>query len=100
MDKDLDGRYPGGFTERDEANALIAMAVRNGPIEELHAGKHSTLLEDVSLSRITDAEMKVIMVHATRLLAGLLRAKKKYPEIYQRWLKTYGIGNCSGWNRE
>jgi len=40
------GSFPGGFTHRDEANALIAMAVRNGPLEKLHAGKYSEWLED------------------------------------------------------
>lgn len=38
-----DDLYVGGFNHRDEANALIAMAVRNGPIENLHAGRTSPL---------------------------------------------------------
>ena len=48
--------FPGGFTIRDEANALAAWAFRNGPLEDLHAGKHSALLDDPELSRITDEE--------------------------------------------
>src|SRR5580700_1528204 len=60
IDKRLDEAYPGGFNDRDEANALIAMAVRNGPIEDLHAGRSSTLLEDDTLSRITDEEIKIL----------------------------------------
>ena len=54
----LERHFPGGFTLRDEANAIVAWAIRNGPLEDLHAGKHSKLLEDDSLGRITDAEMK------------------------------------------
>ena len=100
IDKQLDEAFPGGFTERDEANALIAMAVRNGPLEELHAGKHSALVEDDSLSRITDAEMKQLMIHATRMLAGLLRVRDKDPELYQRWIRTYGMMFCQFWERE
>ena len=33
------------MTIREEANALTCCAYRNGTIEELHAGKHSALLE-------------------------------------------------------
>jgi hypothetical protein len=100
MDKELDAAYPNGFTERDEANALIAMVLRNGPLEDLHAGKYSALLEDASLSRITDEEMKVLMIGATRLLAGLLRAKANNPDFYHRWMKTYGRMYCQRWERE
>lgn len=32
-------RWPDGFKLRDEANAIVAHALRNGPIEDLHAGK-------------------------------------------------------------
>ena len=28
--------FPDGFTIRDEANALVAWAFRNGPVEDLH----------------------------------------------------------------
>jgi hypothetical protein len=43
------------LTIREEANALTCCAFRNGYIEELHAGKHSELLEKPGFSRITDA---------------------------------------------
>jgi hypothetical protein len=100
IDKQLDAAFPGGFSERDEANALIAMTVRNGPIEELHGGKHSPLLEDATLSRISDEEMKVLMIHATRLLAGLLHVREKEPELYRRWIRTYGMMYCGSWERD
>lgn len=61
--------FPGGFTSRDEANALVAWAFRNGPPEDLHAGWHSELLADASLSRITDDEMKELMLYACRKMA-------------------------------
>jgi len=35
------------WTVREEANALTCCAFRNGYIEELHAGKHSPLLENL-----------------------------------------------------
>ena len=56
--------FPGGFTLRDEANAIVASAFRNGPLEDLHAGEWSELLENEKLSRITDEEMKALMINA------------------------------------
>jgi hypothetical protein len=101
MDKRLEEAFPGGFNKRDEANALIAMAVRNGPIEDLHAGRSSApFLEDASLSRITDDEMKTLMIHATRMLAGLLRVRDEDPDLYRRWIQTYGRAYCNSWERE
>lgn len=100
FDRRLDEAYPGGFNERDEANALIAMAVRNGPLEELHAGTSSPLLDDPSLSRISDDEMKTLMLHGTRMLAALLQFREADPELYRRWIRTYGNAYCNRWERE
>lgn len=98
--RELDAAFPGGFSVRDEANALIAMAVRNGPIEDLHAGRYSTLLEDHSLSRMTDDEMKTLMIHATDILAKMLRFRDEKPDMYRRWLRGYGMTYCREWQRE
>ena len=92
--------YPGGFNHRDEANALICLAVRNGLIEGLHAGKHSALLEDPDLSRITDAEMKAIMINATFHLAKLLRLRDSDPVAYHEKIRTFGSQYCRKWERE
>jgi hypothetical protein len=91
--------FPGGFTIRDEANALVAWAFRNGPLEDLHAGNHSPLLDDPSLSRITDAEMKELMLNACRQLATLLEMKESDPAEYQRQIKSYGFRFCRKWER-
>ncbi len=69
---------------RDEANALVAWAFRNGPLEDLHAGKHSALFDDSTLSRITDNEMKTLMISACRQLAKLLELKATDPAEYER----------------
>jgi hypothetical protein len=95
-----DAVFPGGFNHRDEANALIAMAVRNGPIEDLHAGKTSPLLEDETLSRITDEEMKVIMISATKMLAKLLRMRDSDPDAYRQAVRTFSSAYCHSWERE
>lgn len=64
--------FPDGFTLRDEANAIVALAFRNGPIEDLHAGQWSELLSNPELSRITDDEMKMLMIDACEHVAKLL----------------------------
>jgi hypothetical protein len=91
--------YPGGFTVRDEANAIVAYASRNGPIENLHAGKYSELLTDRSLSRITDEEMKTITISACRKVEELLLLKASDPKEYERRLRDYGSRYCYRWER-
>jgi hypothetical protein len=91
--------FPGGFTIRDEANALTAYAFRNGPLEDLHAGKSSPLTADPSLSRITQEEMKEIMVEASEKLAHLLKLRETDPETYKRFVQAYAFMYCRAWNR-
>lgn len=91
--------FPGGFTLRDEANAIVAYAFRNGPIEDLHAGKYSELLEDSSLSRITDAEMKALMIEACQKMEELLRLKESDPDEYATFVRSYNFRYCRRWER-
>jgi hypothetical protein len=87
------------FTIRDEANTIVAYAFRNGPIETLHAGKHSELLTDRSLSRITNEEMKSIMITACRKVEELLLLKETNPDEYHRRIRNYNLDYCKGWER-
>lgn len=98
--EELQAAYPGGFTVRDEANALTAYAFRNGPLEDLHSGKTSSLLNDPSLNRITDAEMKDLMINASEHLAKMLALRDSDPEKYRRFVQAYGMRYCRAWNRE
>lgn len=91
--------FPNGFTLRDEANAIAAYAIRNGPIEELHAGKRSKLLLDKELSRITQEEMKTIMISASQKIEMLLRMKEQDPEKYHKIIMGYNYFYCNGWER-
>jgi hypothetical protein len=95
----LKQRFPGGFTLRDEANAIVAWALRNGPLEDLHAGKPSKLLEDDSLSRITDTEMKSLILYACERVEVLLRLKESDPKKYDAIVKGYNIMYCGQWER-
>ena len=92
-------QFPGGFTLRDEANAIVAQAFRNGPIEDLHAGKSSELLSNPELSRITDEEMKAMMINACEQVAKLLEMKETDPEAYYRQMLSYNHMYCRRWNR-
>ena len=91
--------FPGGFTLRDEANALTAFAFRNGPLEDLHAGGSSQLTEDASLSRITDAEMRTLMIDASEKLEKLLALKVRSPKEYRTFVMGYNVMYCRSWER-
>ena len=66
-----------------EAKSLVALAFRNGPIEDVHAGtERPTCAGKSKYSRITDAEMKNIMKNAVDTLYKLLWMKENDPEKY------------------
>ena len=74
------------FTYRDQANVMTLLAFRNSPLEDLHAGKYSPLLEDPALSRITDEEMKTLMIAASSKLAELLSQRDTDPDAFAQLL--------------
>ena len=88
------------FTLRDEANALTAFAFRNGFIEELHAGKASPLLREPGFSRITDEEMRRLMIEASEKLSKMLQLKSSEPEKYDAFIRDYHDRYCRGWKRD
>jgi hypothetical protein len=92
--------FPDGFTIRDEANALTAYAFRNGFLEDLHAGKSSLLTDDLSLSRITNSEMKKLMIEASEKLAEILKLREINPESYKAFVQGYAYMYCQEWNRK
>ena len=56
-----------------EAKAMVALAFRNGPIEDLHAGRPCTVCSgNQEISHISDEEMKAIMKSAVNTLYRLL----------------------------
>lgn len=87
------------LTIREEANALTCCVFRNGYIEELHAGKHSELLEKPDLSRITDAEMKKLMIGASVKLAALLAMKENEPDEYWKQMMFFHKNYCGRWEK-
>jgi len=90
--RSLSGQHE--FTLRDEANAMCAYAFRNGPIEDIHASVDSD-----RRSRITDPEMKGLMIDASSKLAKLLEMKAANPQGYLTFLEDYHRMYCRNWDR-
>ena len=67
-----------------EAKALVALAFRNGPIEDLHAGKPCLARNSkTDVSHISDDEMKAIMKSAVDAPYRLLWKRDYDPRDYQ-----------------
>jgi hypothetical protein len=70
-----------------EAKALVALAFRNGPIEDLHAGRSCTVCNgNREISHITDEEMKAIMKSAVDTIYRLLWLRDFDPAAYNEKL--------------
>jgi hypothetical protein len=70
-----------------EAKALVALAFRNGPIEDLHAGRPCTVCSGHrEISHISDDEMKAIMKSAVNTLYRLLWQRHCDPDAYNEKL--------------
>jgi|SRR5579872_2870899 hypothetical protein len=70
-----------------EAKALVALALRNGPIEDLHAGRPCAVCSgDREISHITDEEMKAIMKSAVNTIYRLLWLRDSDPVTYNEKL--------------
>lgn len=81
-----------------EAKAIVVLAFRNGPIEDLHAGKPCPACEGKpGYSRISDAEIKVIMKNTVNHVYKLLRLKVEDQEGYERQI-AYGERCTLSWD--
>ena len=70
-----------------EAKALVALAFRNGPIEDLHAGRPCAVCSgNRAISHISDDEMKAIMKSAVDALYRLLWLRDSDPVAYKEKL--------------
>ena len=72
---------------REEANALICECLRNGFIEDLH-------------ERITQEEMKKLMIKTTAKLAHYLEMKKEKPEKYNSFINFMTFAYTSDWSKD
>ncbi len=72
-------------TYREEANALICECLRNGFIEDLH-------------SRISDEEMKKLMIETTAKLELYLIMKDKRPKMYRKFVNFMTMTFTKDWS--
>ncbi len=90
-------------TLQDEANAITAHAFRNGFLEDLHAGHWSPVLSDPGWSRISDAEMKKLMIETSARLAHWLYVREllldERPDVYLQLLSTVRRMFTRRWER-
>jgi hypothetical protein len=81
-----------------EAKSIVALAFRNGPIEDLHAGRQCpTCSGESGYSHITQAEMKNFNKEAANALYRLFWLKKNDPEKYQTELE-FGERYTRSWD--
>jgi len=81
-----------------EAKAIVALAFRNGPIEDAHAGKVCPVCNGSSeYSRITEDEMKAMMKSAVNAVYKLLWNRSHDLEAYHKSIE-YGVRFTSRWD--
>jgi len=81
-----------------EAKAIVALAFRNGPIEDIHAGRVCPVCHGISdYSHITDDEMKAIMQSAVNAVYKLLWNRDHDSESYRKSIE-YGSRFTSRWD--
>lgn len=81
-----------------EAKALVALAFRNGPLEDLHAGTRCPQCSGKEeVSHISDEEMKQVMKAAVDTLYRLLWLRQHDPEKYAEQL-VFGQRYTQRWD--
>lgn len=81
-----------------EVKALVALAFRNGPIEDVHAGVRCPVCSGKpEISHITDEEMKAIMQSAVDTLYRLLWQRDADPAAYNEAI-AYGRRHTLNWD--
>lgn len=92
------------LTLRDEANATTAQVFRNGFLEDLHSGLPSPLVTNPRFARITDPEMKKLMIESSAKLAHWLCLREmlleEKPEAYYQLLRAVEFRASRNWERE
>ncbi|MCU1336675.1 MAG: hypothetical protein JWO19_2256 [Bryobacterales bacterium] len=81
-----------------EAKAIVALAFRNGPIEDIHAGKECPSCSgNAEYSHVTDAEMTFIMKNAVNRVYSLLKLKASNTAEYERQI-AFGARYTEKWD--
>jgi hypothetical protein len=81
-----------------EAKAAVALAFRNGPIEDIHAGRPCpTCTGRPGISRIGNDEIKPIMKNAVDRVCALLMLNAENPEEYESKIR-FGERYTARWD--
>jgi len=81
-----------------EAKARVVLAFRNGPIEDLHAGKSCPVCSGMAdVSHISDDEMKLLLKSAVNAMYRLLWQRDYDPIAYNEAL-AFGRRNTIHWD--
>jgi hypothetical protein len=81
-----------------EAKALVALAFRNGPIEDRHAGMPCAVCSGrADVSHVSDEEMKAVMKSAVNALYRLLWQRDYDPAAYNENL-ALGRRSTTHWD--
>ena len=77
------------MTHREEANAIVAAALRNNTsLEDLH-----------STGAITDDQMRALMVEVCSNLESLLALRAELPrDVYVQALRALSLGTAAEWD--
>ena len=82
----------------DEAKALVALAFRNGPIEDLHGGRLCpTCAGQPEFSHISDEEIKTVVKSAVDTLYRLIWQREYDTEKYRRNVE-FGLRYTTHWD--
>ena len=82
----------------EEAKSIVVLAFRNGPIEDVHAGKECpTCSGNSEYSHITQEEMKRIMKRAVDKVYALLWIRDHHPDVF-RHVVNAGNAFTTGWD--
>ncbi len=87
------------MTLREEANAIVAHVFRNGFLEDLHAGITDEKFLDSKYSRITDEEMKKLMIECCEKMEHLLKLREENPQSYKHFLWQNHRNYCRNWEK-
>jgi len=82
----------------NEAKAIVALVFRNGPLENLHAGRCCPVCRDKQeYSKISDAEMKNIIQNAVNGIYRLLSLRDNDPNAYEAEI-AFGLLYSAKWD--
>ena len=71
-----------------QAKAIVLIAFRNGPLEDLHAGMScSHCSEKQDFSKISDPEMRMLMKTAVNRVFTVLKLRDEQPDTFEGLLR-------------